>query len=300
MTQAPPSSLLAAHDALLVDLDGVVRLADQAISGAPQALADARAADVRIMFVTNNAAMTPDDVAAGLRELGVAADAGDVLTSSMAAAQLLAQRLAPAARVLVVGGDGLREPLRAHGLTPVASAADDPVAIVQGWSPDLTWALLAEAAVAVRAGAAWVATNRDATLPSPRGPLPGNGAMVAAVVMATGREPEVVGKPGPALFTTAAEVLKANRPLVVGDRLDTDIAGANAAGFPSLLVLTGVSTADDLLAAPPSDRPTYVGADLRSLDGPAVPICAGTDVGDGLDELRARCRAAWKDLQAEQ
>ena len=300
MTGATPSSLLAAHDALLVDLDGVVRLADQAIPGATEALADARAADVRIMFVTNNAAMTPGDVAAGLRELGVAADADDVLTSSMAAAQLLAQRLAPAARVLVVGGDGLREPLRAHGLTPVASAADDPVAVVQGWSPDLTWALLAEAAVAVRAGADWVATNRDATLPSPRGPLPGNGAMVATVVMATGCEPEVVGKPGPALFTTAAQVMKASRPLVVGDRLDTDIAGANAAGFPSLLVLTGVSTAEDLVAAAPQDRPTYVGSDLGALGLPAVPIREGSDVGDGLDELRGRCRAAWKDLQPEQ
>lgn len=296
MTSAKRQSLLAAHDALLVDLDGVVRLADQAIPGAADALADARAADVAIMFVTNNAAMTPSAVAAGLREIGVAAGADDVLTSSMAAAELLAQRLPRGSRVLVVGGEGLRGPLQDQGLTPVATAGERPVAVVQGWSPDLTWALLAEAAVAVREGAVWVATNRDATLPSPRGPLPGNGAMVQTVVMATGHEPEVVGKPGPALFTTAAHRLGASRPLVVGDRLDTDIAGANAAGMPSLLVLTGVSTADDLLAAPPGHRPTYVGANLGALGGPAVAVCDDTDVGDALDELRARCRAAWGDL----
>ena len=300
MTGASPPTLLAAHDALLVDLDGVVRLADEAIPGAPEALAQAAAEDVRIAFVTNNAAMTGADVAAGLCELGVTARAKDVFTSSMAAAQLLAQRLPRGSRVLVVGGAGLREPVEEHGLVPVAGASEQPAAVVQGWSPDLTWALLAEAAVAVRAGAAWVATNRDATLPSPRGPLPGNGAMVQTVVMATGREPEVVGKPGPALFTTAAEALGAKRPLVIGDRLDTDIAGANAAGLPSLLVLTGVSTSDDLLAAPPAERPTYVGADLRALGGPAVAISDGSDVGDGLDELRARCRATWAGSQPEQ
>jgi HAD superfamily hydrolase (TIGR01450 family) len=299
VTSAAPS-LLAAHDALLVDLDGVVRLADQAIPGAAEALAAARSAGAKIMFVTNNAAMTPEAVAASLRHLGVTADAADVLTSSMAAAQLLGERLSPGDHVLVVGGAGLRGPVETHGLTPVSSAADNPVAVVQGWAPDLTWALLAEAAVAVRAGAMWVATNRDATLPSPRGPLPGNGAMVATVVMTTGCEPEVVGKPGPALFESAAQILAARTPLVVGDRLDTDIAGANAAGMPSLLVLTGVSTADDLVRAPREHRPTYVGNDLGSLVGPAVAIADASPTGDGLDDLRARCRASWRDSEPEQ
>ena len=299
MTDAA-ASLLAAHDALLVDLDGVVRLSDQPIAGAAEAISAARAQGARIMFVTNNASMTSGDVAAGLRALAVAAEADEVLTSSMAAAKLLAERLPSGARVLVVGGAGLRSPVEAEGLIPVSSADDQPAAVVQGWAPDLTWALLAEAAVAVRAGATWVATNRDATLPSPRGPLPGNGAMVATVVMATGCEPEVVGKPGPALFEEAARTLAAQRPLVVGDRLDTDIAGANAAGMPSLLVLTGVSTAEDLVAAPPAHRPTYVGADLRALSAPAVAITEPRPLGDGLDELRERCRAAWGQLQAEQ
>ena len=296
MTGSAASSLLAAHDSLLIDLDGVVRLSDQPVPGAADALSAARAEGARIMFVTNNASMTSEDVAAGLRALGVAADADEVLTSSMAAAKLLAHRLPRGARVLVVGGTGLQGPVGSQGLTPVSSADDDPAAVVQGWAPDLTWGLLAEAAVAVRAGATWIATNRDATLPSPRGPLPGNGAMIATVVMATGREPEVVGKPGPALFEEAAQTLAARSPLVVGDRLDTDIAGANAAGMPSLLVLTGVSTAEDLVAAPPPHRPTFVGADLRALSGPAVAITQPTQVNDGLDDLRERCRATWGSL----
>ena len=294
MSNPGPGPLLACHDALLVDLDGVVRLADQPVPGAVDALTAARQAGAKLMFVTNNAALTGSEVAEGLRAIGVEAAPGDVLTSSMAAADLLSARLPAGARVLVVGGAGLRGPMADAGLTSVSTADQDPAAVVQGWSPDLTWALLAEAAVAVRAGALWVATNRDATLPSPRGPLPGNGAMVAAVAMATGAEPEVVGKPGPALFETAVRRLNAVRPLVVGDRLDTDIAGANAAGLPSLLVLTGVSKRADLVAAPAEQRPTYVGADLRALTALGVPITGDVRADDGLDDLRAECRAAWE------
>ena len=287
------ATLQDAHDALLVDLDGVVQLGSEPVPGAAEALAAARGDGLRIVFVTNNAARTPHDVATALRALGVQAGDEEVLTSSTATAATLAERLAPGSRVLVVGGDGLREPLRAHGLEPVGSAEDEPVAVVQGWSPDLTWALLAEGAVAIRRGCTWVATNRDATLPSPRGPLPGNGAMVAAVAMATGAAPEVIGKPGRALFDAAVRRAGAQRPLVVGDRLDTDIAGANAAGLASLLVLTGVSTAQDLLAAPVEHRPTYVGRDLTVLRQPAAPILGASTIGDGLDDLRTQAKAAW-------
>jgi glycerol-1-phosphatase len=290
--------LQARHDALLVDLDGVVQLGREPVPGAATALGDARAAGLRVVFVTNNASRTASDVAASLCGVGVSAVAGEVLTSSMAAAQLLADRFPPGSRVLVVGGAGLREPVELAGLYAVDSADDDPVAVVQGWSPDLTWAQLAEAAVAVRRGAAWIATNRDATLPSPRGPLPGNGAMVAAVAMAADVQPEVVGKPGRSLFDAAVRLARSRRPLVVGDRLDTDIAGANAAGLPSLLVLTGVSRPEDVPAAPPQNRPTFVGRDLSALAGPAVPILgdpsAGDSlVGDGLDQLRTECRKMW-------
>jgi HAD superfamily hydrolase (TIGR01450 family) len=287
-----PSS--AGYDALLVDLDGVVHLGAEAVPGAAEALDAARDKGMSIVFVTNNAARTAEDVASGLEAIGVRAGADEILTSSMAAADALADMLAPGSRVLVVGGQGLRAPVAAAGLTPVAGADESPDAVVQGWSPDLTWALLAEAAVAVRSGVPWIATNRDATLPSPRGPLPGNGAMVATVVTATGREPQVVGKPGPALFTTAVRRAGARRPLVVGDRLDTDIAGAVAAGIPSLLVLTGVSGPRDLLAADPTMRPTYLGRDLAAVNRPLVALTdpAGC-CDDGLDGLRSLCRAAW-------
>jgi HAD superfamily hydrolase (TIGR01450 family) len=287
-----------AYDVLLVDLDGVVHLGDEVLSAAPAALAAARAAGLRIRFVTNNAARTAEQVADRLSGFGVEAEPSEVVTSSAVAARVLADRLPRHAPVLVVGGDGLRRPVAETGLCPVASADDDPVAVVQGWSPDLTWSLLAEGALAVRRGAWWVATNADATLPSPRGPLPGNGSMVAAIRHATGREPDVVGKPAPDMFAVAAHDAHARSPLVVGDRLDTDIAGAVAAGLPSLLVLTGVSTVRDLLDAPPQLRPTYVGRDLSALEGPAVVIdsdetARGVTAGDGLDPLREACRRTW-------
>ena len=293
MTPAPQAgSLLARYDALLVDLDGVVHLGDHPVPAAAAGLDAARAAGLSVVFVTNNASRTADDVVAALDRFGVPATSRDVLTSSMAAADVLSDQCAPGARVLVVGGEGLRRPLAEAGLSPVTTADDAPAAVAQGWSPELTWAQLAEGAVAIRNGATWVATNADATLPSPRGPLPGNGAMVAALRMATGREPLVVGKPAPTLFRTAAARCAATSPLVIGDRLDTDIAGAVAAGLPSLLVLTGVSSVRDLMAADPSMRPTYVASDLSTLDTPLAPI---DDAGahDAYDDLRSRVRGAW-------
>src|SRR5205807_176651 len=168
--------------------------------------------------------------------------------------------------VLVVGAQSLESEVAAVGLKPVREADAEPVAVVQGYGPDVGWPELAEACVAVRRGAWWIATNADRTLPSPRGPLPGNGALVAALATALGREPdEVVGKPAPALFQRAAQRAGARRPLVVGDRLDTDIDGARRAGMDSMLVLTGVSTRADLDAAPPDRRPTYVAPDLSAL-----------------------------------
>lgn len=309
--QESAGPLVDHYDALLVDLDGVVHLGDQPIPGAADALEAARTRGLKVAFVTNNASQTPADVAESLAGYGLKVTAGDVVTSSVVAARLLAQRLPPGAPVLVVGGDGLRDPLGAAGLTPVAKA-EGAAAVVQGWAPEVGWAQLAEAAVALRAGCLWVATNLDRTLPSPRGPLPGNGSMVAALVSASGREPESVGKPKPAMFTGAAATIGAERPLVVGDRLDTDIAGARAAGYPSLAVLTGVSSPRDLLAAGPDERPDYLGRDLGALHTRhAVPFlsaegarCGSAEIsaagevsgeygGDGLDGLRAACALAW-------
>jgi ribonucleotide monophosphatase NagD (HAD superfamily) len=223
--------------------------------------------------------------------------------------------------VLVVGADALRAEVTAVGLTPAATADAGPVAVIQGYGPQVAWADLAEASVAVRAGARWVATNTDATLPSPRGPLPGNGSLVAALTTALGRGPDtVVGKPEPALFHLAAQRHGADHALVVGDRLDTDIEGANRAGLASLLVLTGVSGPADLLAAPAHQRPTYVAADLSGLTAPVdavrVPgwngeVGAGgwrvtpegeslrlSGRGEPVDALRALAAAAWANPDA--
>lgn len=310
--------LLAAHDRLLLDLDGVCYVGERAIPEAVEAMREVRDAGLSVRFLTNNASRTPEQVAARLRSFQIAADDKEVVTSAWCAARLLGQELPADTPVLVVGGKGLVEALRAHGLRPVHTAADRPVAVVQGWDPDVGWRLLAEAAVAIHGGADWIATNLDRTLPSDRGRLPGNGALVAAVGAAVERPPRVIGKPEPTMYDAAGHDARA--PLAVGDRLDTDITGAIRGGLPSLLVLTGVTSPVDLLLAPADERPTHIGRDLASvaLAMPAVVLgdrghrCRGAtaalDTGpdgtvrvaltgssgpDGLDRLRAACGALW-------
>lgn len=307
------------YDVALLDLDGVVYVGPAAVPAAPAALAAARADGMRLTFVTNNAARPPDAVAHHLAELGVPADPSEVVNSAQVAAHYLADRLPAGAAVLVIGAEGLEVALRERGLTPVSSADDSPQAVVQGYSPKLDWALLAEGCVAVRSGVPWVATNLDATVPSPRGPLPGNGSMVAALRHATGIEPISTGKPDPTMHRETVERSGAQNPIVVGDRLDTDIEGAHAVGCDSLLVLSGVTTPRDLLEARPDHRATYLGVDLSAvgLAHPAIDAvdggwrCQGWtvrisgaalelsgaeqagDTADGLDALRALCGAAW-------
>ena len=262
--------LVGAYDLVIFDLDGVVLLIDKPIPGAAEAVERLRAGATPIAYATNNASRRAAEVATLLNGMGVSAEPAEVLTSAGAAAVLLAERLPAGAPVLVVGAEALRAEVRDAGLTPVDSLEDEPVAVVQGYGPEVGWKVLAEATLAVRAGATWFATNTDRTLPSPRGPLPGNGSLVAVLRTALDREPDVVvGKPQPGLFRTAAAQSKAQRPLAVGDRLDTDIQGAVTAEMDSLLVLTGVSGPADLLAAPVERRPTYVAADLSGLFRPA-------------------------------
>lgn len=263
-------ALADGYDLVVFDLDGVIYLIDKPIDGAAEAVERLRAAGTAVAYATNNASRRAGDVAALLTGMGVPAAVDEVLTSAGAAAAMLAERLPAGAPVLVVGAEALRAEVRDAGLTPVERLDDEPAAVVQGYGPDVGWKILAEASLAVRAGALWMATNTDRTLPSPRGPLPGNGSLVSVLRTALNREPDVVvGKPAPALFATAASQSGSRRPLVVGDRLDTDIEGAVGAGMDSLLVLTGVSGPAELLAAPPSRRPTYVAADLSGLFGPA-------------------------------
>lgn len=259
-------SLRAGHDVLLLDLDGTVYQGPEVIPGAREAL---EAGDERQLYVTNNASRSPAEVAEHLRELGFDAADEDVVTSSQSAARLLSEQLDPESAVLVVGTEALCAEVEKVGLRAVRRFADGPVAVVQGHSPATDWAILAEATLAIRAGALWIAANVDSTLPTERGLVLGNGSMVAALRTATGREPVVAGKPAAPLMHDALERAGASKPLVVGDRLDTDIAGANAVGVESLLVLTGVSTTADLLRASVDHRPTYIASSLEALNHPA-------------------------------
>jgi glycerol-1-phosphatase len=260
------SALVDRYDLVILDLDGVLYLMDEPLPGAPEAVARLREQGVALAYATNNASRLGAEVAALLTGMGIPAEPDEVVTSARAAARLLAEQHAPGTPVLIVGAPALAEEVRTAGLRPVTSAEDRPAVVLQGYGPRVGWAELAEATVAIRGGATWVATNADRTLPSQRGPLPGNGSLIAAVATALGREPDtVVGKPDPGLFVGTARERGAARPLVVGDRLDTDIEGANRAGMDSLLVLTGVAHRDELAAAAPGHRPTYVGGDLSAL-----------------------------------
>jgi glycerol 3-phosphatase-2 len=268
-----PDSPAARHDLIIFDLDGVVFLGHDPIDGAVESINALIDGGTAVAYATNNASRRAAEVADLLVSLGIRARADEVITSAQASATVLADRLEGGDRVLIVGGQALRDEVADAGLTPVFGAGDKPRAVVQGYAPDVGWKQLAEATVAVREGATWIATNADRTLPSPRGELPGNGSLVAALATALDRQPDlVVGKPAPTLFVTAARKIDAKRPLVVGDRLDTDIAGAVQAGMDSLLVLTGVATASDLLVASPEQRPTWVAADLRGLRDGAVTV----------------------------
>lgn len=271
MTHVPEEALARVHDVALIDLDGVVYIGDHAVPGAVDALHAARSVGQRHVFVTNNASRTPVEVAAHLGALGVDAHQEDVLTSSQAGAALLARRLPAGSTVLAVGGPGVAAALAEVDLEAVTDLGARPVAVMQGFGRDVAWRHLRDAALAVQGGALWVATNLDRTLPVPGGRAPGNGMLVAAVAEAAGRAPDLVaGKPEAALLDEAVRRTGAQRPLVVGDRLDTDIAAAVRAGLPSLLVLTGVTDPSGLQAAVPAERPTYVSGDLSGLLRPGA------------------------------
>src|SRR6478609_11675260 len=272
------TTLAESHDALLLDLDGTVYLGGEPIDHVAPALARAKQQGARSVFVTNNASRPPAEVAASLAGMGVPAGPEDVLTSPQAAAIMLADRHPAGTRVLVVGAPWLAESVTNAGLVPVRLAADEPAALVQGHSPDTGWRELAEACIALRAGVDWVACNVDSTLPTDRGLLPGNGAMVAALIAATGLHPRVAGKPERPLLDAAVHRAGSTSPLVVGDRLDTDIEAGVSAGLPSLLVLTGVTSVADLLVAPPHQRPTYVSFDMRGLVDPDGAVRLAPDV----------------------
>ncbi|WP_314326307.1 HAD-IIA family hydrolase [Paenarthrobacter ilicis] len=306
-------ALISSFDAVLSDLDGVVYAGPHAIPGAVESLRRLSTFGVGLGYVTNNASRTPAQVAEHLRELGAPAEDHQVVSSSQAAGELLASMLPSGARVLITGSAALAQEIELAGLTPVHSAEENPVAVVQGFNPEIGWKDLAEASYVVAGGASWFATNTDMSIPQARGIAPGNGTLVAAVAAATGKKPMVAGKPEAPLFHTAAKRLGSDRPLVVGDRLDTDILGGNRAGFATAAVLTGVDTTHSILAARTAERPTYLLADLEGLYAPYPEIvdeggtfrCGQAEatakdgllvvVGDSndLDAWRAACAAWW-------
>ena len=267
------------YDLLILDLDGVVYLGDQPVIHAIESLNAARD-QVALAAATNNAAREAEVVAAHLRRLGLPIGDADVVTSAQAGAAILAADLPSGSEVLAVGGSGVSSALTAAGLSPVradrelersAELASRVAAVMQGHGTDNGWWDYAAACFAINAGALWLATNRDTTVPLPMGSGPGNGAFVQALITATGREPRVAGKPQPGLFLETARRLGAQHPLVIGDRLDTDIDGAIAAGMDSLLVLTGVHTAEDARRRPEDQWPTHIASDLRCLLRPEPP-----------------------------
>lgn len=308
-------------DAVLADLDGVVYAGHEAIPHAIESLTRV-AESIRVGYITNNASRTDAAVAEQLRGFGLTVTARDVITSPQAAVRLLRTRVADGALVLVVGGEGLIDELTKAGYRVTRKAEDGPDAVVQGFAPDVDWAQLAEAAYALQDGREandlpWIATNTDWTIPRERGIAPGNGTLVSAVHTAVGRLAEVAGKPEVPIFEEAKLRFDAQHPLFIGDRLDTDILGANRAGIDSLLVLTGVDQAKHVLAAPEGGRPDYVVSDLRGLfepypvtefsrdgnearvGGSVVRIARGTDIevaregSSALDRLRAASAVIW-------
>jgi len=315
LPRASDEPLCHVYDVALLDLDGVVYLGGKAIPGAAPALGKASGEGMRLAYVTNNASRTPAAVAQVLTGLGVPATPADVVTSAQAAARLLADRLPAGSPVLVIGGMGLRIAVRERGLRPVSTAAERPVAVVQGFSPQVSYSALAEGGLAVAAGALYVGSNADLTIPSSRGRQPGNGALLDVITAATGTKPLIAGKPEPPLHAESVIRTGARHPIVVGDRLDTDIEAARRVDADSLLVFTGVTDPVDAVLAPPDRRPTYLADDLGGLveTHPAVTAgdggfgCGGwtarwTDDGDRIelaghggrmDGLRALCGAAW-------
>ena len=273
-------------DVVLADLDGVVYAGAGPLPHAVESLIRAR--DGRsLAYITNNASRTDASVAAHLSDLGLRTIARDVVTSPQAAMRLLTGRIPAGSTVLVVGGDGLVVEVEKAGFAVTRSADDAPAAVVQGFAPEVGWTQLAEAAFALKVpeedgGIPWIATNTDWTIPQSRGIAPGNGTLVSAVHTAVGRLATVAGKPEVPIFEEAVSRFDARHPLFLGDRLDTDILGANRAGIASALVLTGIDRPKHVLAAPEGSRPTYILGDLRELHEPYPQV----QVADGVATVR--------------
>ena len=259
------AKVLDNFETLLLDLDGVIYEGGRTIVDAIESITALKAKGVQVGYVTNNASRTSEAIAKQLRDFGLELNAEDVITSAQAGALLLKNLVPQGSKVLVVGGEGLRSNVLLAGFKIVDSSKDSPVAVIQGFDPSVGWQHLAEASYAIQNGAKWVATNQDWTIPREEGLAPGNGTLVSAVHTAVGQLPIVAGKPEKAIFETALAQFGTSSAVYIGDRLDTDVLGANRAKIGSALVMTGVTTRKELLAAKPDSRPGYILETLKDL-----------------------------------
>ena len=297
------------YDVLLFDLDGTVWEGGRALENAVPSIVEA---GVKPFYITNNASRPSSLVAEMLAKIGLECSSDEIITSAEAALELARPFLNDGDAVLVLGAPSFKELVTGAGYRVVSSADDSPVAVLQGHSPETGWQELSEAALAIRNGAVYLASNLDTSLPMERGLMVGNGSMVAAVASATGVVPEAAGKPEPAMFHQAVSLSGAKKALAVGDRLDTDIAGGNRAGMDTLQVLTGVSGPYALLKAQPEERPTFIADDLRgllldgddlkpgpqggfeaTLQGDTLLLSGGTESSTSTEALRTALGAAW-------
>ena len=283
--RASTGPLISSYDLAMLDLDGVVYRSEREVPHAVATIGDLDRRNVPLAFLTNNASRTAAEVAEQIRGFGLDVGESDVVTAGEAIARIVAESVPRGSAVLVVGGPGLTIPLQSWGLRCVSSAEDKPAAVVQGFHPDVGWRNLAEASYAIQAGVSWFVSNLDQTFPSARGTAPGNGSLVETVRRATGAEPvAVAGKPERGLFDEALRRTGSTRPLMVGDRVDTDIVGALNCGIDALHVLTGISGLDEVSRLSPDRRPHYVAPDLRSLLQQHLEVV--------VDGMRAACGSA--------
>lgn len=255
---------------VLADLDGVIYRGANAVPGAVEAMSAAARGGAKLAYLTNNASRPARRVAEHLSGFGLEVTPGDVVTSPEAAVRVLAEHVAPGALILVVGGEGITDVLEAEGYRVTRSADDVPDAVMQGFAHHVGWEHLAEASFALARGIPWIATNQDWTIPVARGVAPGNGTLVSAVHTVVGRLPAFAGKPERHMYDLALDRF-AGAPastLMIGDRLDTDIAGANRAGIRGVLVLTGIDRPKQALAAKPHERPAFILEHLGQLHEP--------------------------------
>jgi glycerol 3-phosphatase-2 len=306
--------LASKYDSLLLDLDGVVYQGSEAIVNAVESINKAASLSIQVGYLTNNSSRRAETIADQLIGFGIQATADQVVGSASAGVMLLAKKIPSGAKVLVVGGDGLKHAVAEQGFEVVDHASQSPAAVIQGFSPDVSWRELAQASFAIQGGAIWIATNQDWTVPVEQGIAPGNGTLVGAVHTAVGILPEIAGKPFRPIFDQALLQLGIKNPLMVGDRLDTDIRGANNSGLDSAVVMTGIVTRKELLAAGKEDRPKFILQDLSGLFdayrdpkstkrgaksgdstvellGDRVVIVSGNP--QSLDTLKAACHVIW-------